>query len=197
MKYKIALIVGFAVSLACSQAHADGVIRLRDLPDDKEAVRNGAILLFRMDVGIQNATEEQTKMPIEIALYPVGKRNVDLVLPNGKLFNADGMWTSLEPGKNIVAISPPPGEYYWRSMNLRDVRVTHVVPIVKDRIIIVKDKTINYIGDFHIVVDLSTKKATTEVVDGFDATLAEFTGKRPSLSTLYPSEKAILSLSPK
>jgi len=91
MKKTIAL---FSLFIAL-HVHADGIVALKSVPDDKAAVRNGALLFARVDVEVLNATEAQSRLPVAIGLFPKDKRSVDLLSPSGKPLSAEGFWMAL------------------------------------------------------------------------------------------------------
>lgn len=180
--------------LAAVHAHADGIFALRTLPDDKTAVRNGALLFARIEVEVLNASESQAKLPIAIGLFPKDKRSVDFLATNGMPFTADGFWMPLLPGKNLILVSPPPGAYYWRSIQSGGARTTYSAPVQKEGEMSIAPNSVTYVGDLKVTIDFKEMLAKSSIVEATQDAMQELKVSRPALLEAFEPKVSLAIL---
>lgn len=157
---------------------------LRNVPNDPAMVRNGAILLSRVEVEVLNASPAQEALPISLGIFPHDKTAIDFFTTSGKPFTASGFWVPLGKGMNFVLVSPPAGAYYWRSIQAGSVSARYA-PMSKDRVMDVVHGAVNYVGDLKITIDWAAKKVTTAITNQPENAMKDFRAERPQLAEIY------------
>lgn len=180
-----------AACLIAAAAHANEVVALANLTDDKVVVRNGAVLFARINVDVVNATSAQASLPLGIIFFPADRRPIDFLTISGKEMSASGFWMALTPGKNILAVSPPPGTYYWHSLIMGTVGTAYSSPTGRANSLKIVEKKTNYVGDYNFTIDLDSKKVSSQLSDHFDEAIIDLEAARPALLEEFDGVRSV------